>query len=217
MEILLERVTKTRGAFRLGPIDLRVGSGEYAVLVGPNGAGKTTLLYLIAGFLPPDGGAIRLDGEDAATRPPERREMAFVFSEPALFPHLTAAENVAFQPRSGPLEPAAVHAALDLLGVGAVGSQYPGSLSSGQARRVEIARALASQPQALLLDEPYASIDPEDRRSIAEAVKALAADRGVTVLHVSHLEETAALGDAVLHLRHGGLERRTETTPAGRA
>lgn len=208
MEIVLERVTKTRGAFRLGPIDLRVGSGEYAVLVGPNGAGKTTLLYLIAGFLAPDGGAIRLDGSDVATRPPERRDMAFIFSEPALFPHLTASQNVAFQPRSGPLDPAAIDSSLDLLGVRDVGPQYPGSLSSGQARRVEMARALASRPRALLLDEPYASIDPEDRGPITEAVKGLAAERGMTVLHVSHLEETAALGDTVLHLRHGGLERR---------
>ncbi len=205
MEIRLEGVRKRRGAFELGPLDLTVPSGEYVVLAGPNGAGKTTLLYLVAGFLAPDAGAIRFDGTDVAAVPPERREATFVFSEPMLFPHLTVAQNVGFSPRRGPLA-ADVAGAMDLLGVAPLAEARPSELSTGQARRVEIARALASKPRALLLDEPYASIDATDRPAIATAVKALAAERKITVLHVSHHDEDLALADTLLHMRDGRLE-----------
>lgn len=206
MEIHLDGVTKHRGGFELGPLELRVPSGQYLVVSGPNGAGKTTLLYLVAGFLAPDAGAIHFDGSDVTSEPPERREAAFVFTEPMLFSHLTVAENVGFSPRHGPLASADIEAALDLLGVGSIASLRPSELSTGQARRVEIARALASKPRILLLDEPYASIDAADRPGIAAAVKALAAERKMTVLHVSHHDEDIALGDAVLRLHDGRIE-----------
>ena len=206
MEIRFDGVRKRRGGFELGPLDLRVGSGEYLVLVGPNGAGKTTLLYLVAGFLSPDAGTLRFDGEDVGLKPPEQRAAAFVFSEPMLFPHLTVAENVGFPRRHGAVPREDVDAALELLGVRALASMWPDQLSTGQARRVEIARALVSKPRVLLLDEPYASIGPADRPGIAASVKALAAERGMTVLHVSHQEETLALGDVVARLRNGRME-----------
>lgn len=203
MEIRFEGVRKRRGEFELGPLELRIASGEYLVLVGPNGAGKTTLLYLIAGFLFPDAGTIRFDHRDVTDRPPEHREAAFVFSEPMLFPHLSVAENVAFSRRPGPLGEAGVTSALELMGVRSLASRRPTELSTGQSRRVEIARALASGPRVLLLDEPYAAIDAEDRPSIAASVKALAAERKVTVVHVSHHDEDVALGNRVLELRDG--------------
>jgi len=206
MEIRFDGVRKRRGGFELGPLDLRVPPGEYRVLVGPNGAGKTTLLYLVAGFLTPDAGTVRFDAADVTAAPPERRQAAFVFSEPMLFPHLTVAENVAFSPRHGPLSPEDVDSALDLLGARPLATLRPAELSTGQARRAEIARAIASKPRILLLDEPYASIDPGDRQAIAAAVKALAAERRITVLHVSHHDEDVALGDAVLRLRDGRIE-----------
>lgn len=206
MDILLRGVTKHRGGFVLGPLDQHVGSGEYLVLVGPNGAGKTTLLYLLAGFLSPDSGSIRFDGEDVTALPPERRRAAFVFSEPMLFPHLTVAENVGFPARDGAANPVDVESALELVGARSLAAERPGHLSTGQARRVEIARAVASRPDVLLLDEPYASIDADDRAAIATSVKAIAAERKITVLHVSHLEEDAALGDLVLRLRGGRID-----------
>lgn len=206
MEIRFDRVRKRRGGFELGPLDLRVGSGEYLVLVGPNGAGKTTLLYVVAGFLSPDAGTLRFDGEDVGSRPPEKRAAAFVFAEPMLFPHLTVAQNVAFPRRHGDVPQEEVDEALDLLGIRPLAEMRPAHLSTGQARRAEMARALASRPRVLLLDEPYASIDPADRPGIAASVKALAAERGVTVLHVSHQEEAASLGDAVVRLRDGRIE-----------
>ncbi len=206
MEIRFDGVTKRRGAFELGPLDLRVGSGAYLVLVGPNGAGKTTLLYLVAGFLTPDAGTLRFDGEDVGARPPEQRAAAFVFAEPMLFPHLTVAQNVGFPRRHGTVSAREVDAALDLLGVRALAAMRPAQLSTGQARRVEIARALVSKPRVLLLDEPYASIDAADRSTIATSVKALAAEHGMTVLHVSHQEESTSLGDAVVRLRGGRIE-----------
>lgn len=206
MEIRFDGVSKRRGRFELGPLDLRVPSGQYLVLAGPNGAGKTTLLYLVAGFLAPDAGTLRIDGEDVIARPPEARDAAFVFSDPMLFPHLTVAENVGFSRRRAPLSEGDVNAALDLMGVRSLAGSRPAELSTGQTRRVEIARALASKPRALLLDEPYAAIDAEDRPRIAAAVKRLAAERKVTVLHVSHHEEDIALGDAVVRLRGGRIE-----------
>ncbi len=206
MEIQLDGVIKHRGGFEFGPLELRVPSTQYLVVAGPNGAGKTTLLYLIAGFLTPDAGTLRFDGSDVTSEPPEQREAAFVFTEPMLFSHLTVAENVGFSPRHGALPSPDIEAALDLLGVGSLASLRPSELSSGQARRVEIARALASKPRILLLDEPYASIDAADRPGIAAAVKALAAERKMTVLHVSHHDEDLALGDAILRLRDGRIE-----------
>ncbi len=206
MDIHFDGVRKRRGAFELGPLDLRVASGEYLVLVGPNGAGKTTLLYLVAGFLSPDAGRLRLDGEDAGPKPPEAREAAFVFAEPMLFPHLTVAENVGFPRRHGSVPGEEIDAALDLLGIRSLAGRRPGQLSTGQSRRAEIARALVSRPRVLLLDEPYASIDVADRGAIASSVRAIAAERGITVLHVSHQEESVALGDAVVRLRGGRIE-----------
>ncbi len=212
MEIRLEGVTKRRGGFELGPLDLLVPSGQYLVLSGPNGAGKTTLLYLIAGFLPPDAGVVRFDGADVTSEPPERRAAAFVFTEPMLFSHLTAAQNVGFSRKHGRLPAEEVQAALDILGVGSLAAARASELSTGQARRVEIARALASKPRVLLLDEPYAAIDAADRPGIAGAVKALAAERQMTVLHVSHHDEDLALGDAVLRLRRGRIDSETPIT-----
>ncbi len=206
MEIRFDAVRKRRGGFELGPLDLRVPSGEYLVLVGPNGAGKTTLLYLVAGFLSPDAGAVLFDGADGGALPPERRDAAFVFAEPMLFPHMTVAENVQYSPRHGPIPSEDVDAALDLLGVRPLAARRPAELSTGQSRRVEIARALASQPQVLLLDEPYAAIDAGDRPAVAAAVRRLAAERGITVLPVSHHEEDVAIADALLRLRDGHVE-----------
>lgn len=206
MEIRLDGLKKHRGGFEFGPLDLHVPSGQYLVLAGPNGAGKTTLLYLVAGFLAPDSGTVRFDGADVTSEPPERRETAFVFTEPMLFSHLSVADNVAFSPRHGRLDSTEVESALGLLGVTSLASMHPSQLSTGQARRVEIARALASKPRVLLLDEPYATIDATDRPGIAAAVKALAAERKMTVLHVSHHDEDLALGDTVLRLRDGRIE-----------
>ncbi len=206
MEIRFEGVRKRRGGFELGPLDLVVPSGRYAVLAGPNGAGKTTLLYLVAGFLSTDAGSVRFDGRDVTAIPPEAREAAFVFSEPMLFPHLTVAQNVGFSRRHGPVAPEDVDDALGLLGVAPLADLRPAELSTGQARRVEVARALASKPRVLLLDEPYAAIDAADRPLIAKAVKALAGERKITVLHVSHHDEDLALADILLHMRQGRLE-----------
>lgn len=206
MEIRFEGVRKHRGRFELGPLDLVVPTGRYVVLVGPNGAGKTTLLYLVAGFLSPDHGVVRFDGADVTHRPPETRGAAFVFSEPMLFPHLTVRENVGYSPRGGPRSSREVDSALDLVGAKALAEERPAELSTGQARRVEIARVLASHPDILLLDEPYASIDTEDRAAIAASVKTITAERKITVLHVSHQEEDTSLGDAVLRLRDGRLQ-----------
>lgn len=206
MEIQLEGLMKRRGGFELGPLDLRIPSGQYLVVSGPNGAGKTTLLCLVAGFLTPDRGTLRFDGVEVTAEPPERREAAFVFTEPMLFPHMTAAQNVGFSRRHGRLSVEQIQAALDLLGAGSLAGVHASELSTGQARRVEIARAVAARPRVLFLDEPYAAIDAADRPGIAGAVKALAAERKITVLHVSHHDEDLALGDAVLRLRGGRIE-----------
>ncbi len=205
MRIKARGLVVRRGTFTLGPLDLSVASGEYLVVMGPNASGKTTLLYALAGFLEPDEGAIEFGGRDTAETPPEGRDLAFVFAEPALFPTMTVAENVGFARRFRATAGRSTADALDLLGIRALADERPGSLSTGQGRRVEIARALASRPRVLLLDEPYAAIHPGERGVLASRIKESLRSQGTTVVHVTHLSEDQGLGDRTVVLDAGRL------------
>ena len=203
MRISVDGLVVTRGSFTLGPLSLSVESRECLVIMGPNASGKTTLLYALAGFLDPDEGRVEFDGRDATATPPEGRDLAFVFAEPALFPTMTVAENVAFSPRNGGPSDATVTGVMALLGIESLANLRPATLSTGQARRVELARALASHPRLLLLDEPYAAIHPADRRVLASKVRDFARAEGMTIVHVTHLSEDQDLGDRRLILEGG--------------
>ena len=144
-------------------IDLTVAQGEFVTLLGPSGCGKTTTLNMIAGFVPPDAGSIRLQGRPVESLPPFRRDLGLVFQDYALFPHMTAAENVGFglRMRRLPREETVrrVAEALDLVQMSGLGERRPSQLSGGQRQRVALARALVIRPAMLLLDEPLSNLD----------------------------------------------------------
>ena len=186
--------------------DLCVERGEFLALLGPSGCGKTTLLRLIAGFERPDGGAIAIDGKPVTGGmwiPPERRHVGMVFQDYALFPHLTVSDNVGFGlPRGG--RAARVAAALDLVGLAALGERYPAELSGGQQQRVALARALAPRPAVVLLDEPWSNIDPLMRASMRAELCEILRAADVTVVLVTHeREEAFSLADRIALMQDG--------------
>ncbi len=188
------------------------------ILFGPSGAGKSTLLSIVAGLVHPTEGLVRLGGEtwfDASARvawPPERRRVAYVFQSLALFPHMTAAENVAFGidravPRSERDERA--HASLSRFRVGHLAGRRPKTFSGGEAQRVALARAFAMSPRIVLLDEPFSSLDAELRYEFVAEVRAASRDLGVPVLHVTHdRAEARVLGDQVVCMSQGRVVAR---------
>lgn len=170
--------------------DFAVAPGEFVMVLGPSGAGKSTLLNLIAGFDRPMEGRIVLAGDDVTHLAPAERPVTTLFQEGNLFPHLTAAQNVGLGLHPGlrltPGQRHAVDTALDRMGLAGMGSRLPGTLSGGERQRVALARSLVRNRPILLLDEPFAALDPGRRKEMTDLVGGLAADRGLTVLMVSH-------------------------------
>jgi len=170
---------------------LTVGPGETVALLGPNGSGKSTLLAVAAGLLRPDAGRVELSGRpltDVPTGsfvPPHRRRIALLAQEPLLFPHLTVLDNVAFGPRSAGASRAESRARathwLDEVGVADLADRKPGQLSGGQAQRVAVARALAAEPELLLLDEPMAALDVAVTPALRQVLKRVLAGRSAVI------------------------------------
>ena len=164
-------------------VDLGVKRGEFVSLLGPSGCGKTTLLRIVAGLLAPDGGTVRLDGEDITARPPHRRDVGVVFQNYALFPHLTVAENVAFglKARRAPRDRNRRRrwSAFSIWCICATSPTAPSkALSGGQQQRVAVARALAVRPKLLLLDEPFCALDRKLRETMQIELKRLLRELG---------------------------------------
>ena len=170
-------------------VSLTVNGGEFVSLLGPSGCGKTTLLRLIAGFLRPGGGRILCDDRDITTQAPYERRFGVVFQNYALFPHMTAAENVGYGlkvakvPRSE--RGARVSRVLDKVGLGNVGDRYPAQLSGGMQQRVALARALVIEPAILLLDEPLSALDKNMREEMQVELRLLQQNLGVTTVFVN--------------------------------
>lgn len=185
--------------------------GEFFSLLGPSGCGKTTTLRMVAGFEEPTAGDIFLDGASVTGVPPYRRSVSTVFQSYALFPHLTASENVAFGlARSGKWTKTEMREKVDrVLGtVQLVGkeSRYPRELSGGEKQRVALARALVLEPQVLLLDEPLSALDPQIRKQIRQDLKELQKRVGITFLFITHdQEEAMAVSDRMAVMRGGKL------------
>lgn len=196
------------GTMVLRDLDLTVAGGTLTALVGPSGAGKTTLLRAIAGLERVAAGTIELDGRDLAAVPSHRRRLAVVFQEPRLFPNLTVGDNVAFPLRmSGvarrPRRRVAA-ALLDEVGLAGVTDRDPRGLSGGEQQRTALARALAGDPQLLLLDEPLSAVDPNRRSDLRQLMARVQRDRGVTTLYVTHdRTEAAELADDLALLLEG--------------
>ncbi|RMD78569.1 MAG: ABC transporter ATP-binding protein, partial [Gammaproteobacteria bacterium] len=213
-ELALEGLGKVfpDGTAALRGVDLAVGEGELLVLVGPSGCGKSTLLRLVAGLERPSAGRVRIGGRDVTTLPPQRRDVAMVFQNYALYPHLSVAGNLAFPlrmrgvPRAQRRRRVAEVAAL--LGLEGLLERRPGELSGGQRQRVAMGRALVRRPQVLLLDEPLSNLDARLRVQLRAELAALQRRTGVTTLHVTHDQaEAMTLGHRVAVLRAGRLEQ----------
>jgi iron(III) transport system ATP-binding protein len=186
----------------LRSVDLTVAPGTTLALLGPSGCGKTTLLRCIAGLERPDAGAIAVGGRalvgPGAFVPPEKRRVGMVFQDPALFPHMSVARNVAYGLPRGEDRGERVRAALALVDLPGFGDRSPSTLSGGQQQRVALARALATRPSVLLLDEPFSALDAPLRVALRLEVRRLLADLGATAVFVTHDQEEAFLvGDEV--------------------
>ena len=211
----LTGVSKHFGRTRaLDDVSLEVGTGQLLALVGPSGCGKSTLLRIVAGLLGADAGEVRLGGEvvDDGRRmvPPERRRIGLVFQEHALFPHLTVARNVGFglRGRNRGSNQARVDEVLDLVGLRPLRDRYPHELSGGERQRVALARALGPEPDLLLLDEPFASLDPNLRAQIRLDVVSVLHRTGTPAVFVTHDQgEALAVGDLVAVMRAGRIEQ----------
>jgi molybdate/tungstate transport system ATP-binding protein len=201
------------GAFALRDISLRIGKGEYWVVLGPSGCGKSVLLQTIAGFHAPSRGHIKIDGTDITGLEPERRKMGLVFQQAALFPHKSVFENIAYGLRARKVSKSdadrRVWELVDRLGLGAIVSRPVPTLSGGEAQRVAVARALAIRPDLLLLDEPMSALDHNTRLELQAELARLHRELGLTTLHVTHSrEEAAALGDHVAIMLGGRIVQR---------
>ena len=192
--------------FDLGPIDLELDSGEAVAVVGRSGAGKTTLLRTIAGLLPATGGEVRRDGVDLAATPPERRGIGYVPQGFGLLPFRTVRENVAYplRLRGRPDAGTRADALLERFGLRALAHRRPPSLSAGEAQKVALARALASEPRLLLWDEPAHALDVEARDELAAVFREVSHRDGVPLLVVTHDPTLAfSLADRFLLLGRG--------------
>src|SRR5581483_4645609 len=189
-------------------IDLTIRRGELMVCIGPSGCGKTTLLRLIAGFLKPDRGVIRLNGEDVSTLPTRARECGIVFQAYALFPHMRVWENVAYalRVRGQPVEERhrRAHAMLELVGLAELEDRLPAQLSGGQQQRVALARALVFNPRALLLDEPLSALDAATRVAMRDEVRRIQREQNIASLLITHdQDEALSLADRIAVMKAG--------------
>jgi len=195
-EVELEKVGKRYGEqWVVRDIDLHIQRGEFFTLLGPSGCGKTTLLRMIAGFVEPDAGLVRLDGQVVNQVPPWRREIGMVFQSYALWPHLTVFENVAFGLRERKVPRAEINqrvtSALEQVELQGTEARRPSQLSGGQQQRVALARTLVIQPRVLLLDEPLSNLDAKLRIEMRLELLKLQRDLGLTTIYVTHDQEEA--------------------------
>jgi sulfate/thiosulfate transport system ATP-binding protein len=213
MSIHVRRVSKRFGDFvAVDDVSLEVESGSLTALLGPSGSGKSTLLRIIAGLETPDEGQILLSGTDATPLKPQKRNVGFVFQHYAAFKHMTVRENIAFglkvrkRPRVEIRE--RVDELLNLVQLDSFGERYPAQLSGGQRQRMGLARALAPEPQVLLLDEPFGALDARVRAELRDWLRQLHDVVHVTTVFVTHdQEEAMEISDQIAVISHGHLEQ----------
>jgi sulfate transport system ATP-binding protein len=213
MSILVRNISKRFGDFvALDDVSLDVESGALTALLGPSGSGKSTLLRIIAGLETADAGEILLAGKDATALAPQKRNVGFVFQHYAAFKHMTVWDNVAFglKVRKRPKTEIAerVDELLNLVQLQNFGHRYPAQLSGGQRQRMGLARALAPEPQVLLLDEPFGALDARVRAELREWLRQLHDVVHVTTVFVTHdQDEAMEISDQIAVINHGRLEQ----------
>lgn len=193
-------------------IDLDIYSGEFLTLLGPSGCGKTTTLRLIAGFETPSSGRILLDDKDISPQPANKRDMALVFQNYALFPHMSVFDNVAYGLQTRRMGHTAlrqkVQEALNMMGLDNLGDRRPNQLSGGQQQRVALARSLVTEPRILLFDEPLSNLDAKLRVQMRGEIHRLQRKLGITSVYVTHDQiEAMALSDRVVVMNGGKIEQ----------
>jgi len=211
--LALDKLTKHFGSHvAVDCLSLEVEKGEFVSLLGPSGCGKTTTLQMIAGFVEPSGGEIRLAGRDLLAVKPARRGLGIVFQSYALFPHMTVAENVSFGLEMQGVATAErtkrVAETLALVGLATFAGRFPRQLSGGQQQRVALARALVIRPQILLLDEPLSNLDAKLREEMQIELRQIQRSVGTTTILVTHDQgEAMALSDRIVVMNHGRAEQ----------
>ncbi len=196
MGISVEGANKSFGDFQaLDDVSIEVPDGSLTALLGPSGSGKSTLLRAIAGLETLDAGSVLIDGEDVSKKPTQKREVGFVFQHYAAFKHMTVFENVGFGLKIRKWDKAKisdrVHELLQLVQLDGLADRYPSQLSGGQRQRMALARALAVEPQVLLLDEPFGALDAKVRKDLRAWLRNLHDEMHVTTLVVTHDQEEA--------------------------
>ncbi|RVJ13593.1 ABC transporter ATP-binding protein [Sinorhizobium medicae] len=196
--------------------------GRFLTILGPSGSGKTTLLRMIAGFDRPTSGEIFINGQPVSAVPPHKRAIGMVFQKLALFPHMTAAENVAFplkmRRHDARTIPEKVERYLDLVRLGGYGDRRINELSGGQQQRVAIARALVFEPDLLLLDEPLAALDRKLREEMQLEFRRIQKELGVTTINVTHDQrEALVVSDEIIVMNGGAIQQKARPVDAYRA
>ena len=223
----IDRLVKRYGDFfAVKDVSLSVADGEFLVLLGPSGCGKTTTLRMVAGFIEPTAGEVKLGGSNVTLLPPWKRNAGMVFQSYALFPHLTVAQNVAFGLEMRKLPKVEVdkrvEEALALVRLAGFGARLPRQLSGGQQQRVALARALAIRPDVLLLDEPLSNLDAKLRQEVRVEIRELQKQLGLTTVMVTHdQEEALTMADRLVVMNEGavhqvGTQRDLYERPADR-
>jgi sulfate/thiosulfate transport system ATP-binding protein len=213
MAIEVRNVSKLFGAFQaLDDVSVDVASGSLTALLGPSGSGKSTLLRVIAGLEQPDAGEVYISGQEATTVSPQKRGVGFVFQHYAAFKHLTVWNNVAFglkiRKRPKPEIEQRVSELLDLVQLSGLAKRYPAQLSGGQRQRMALARALAVDPNVLLLDEPFGALDARVRKELRAWLRRLHDEVHVTTIFVTHdQEEAMEIADQIVLMNQGKVEQ----------
>ena len=211
--LVLRGLRKSFGtAVAVDGVDLEVRRGEFVTLLGPSGSGKTTTLRMVAGFTAPSGGSIEIDGTDMTRVPPHRRDVGMVFQNYALFPHMTAAQNIGFplqmRRTSRPEIRRRVAEAMALVKLADYGDRYPRELSGGQQQRIALARAVVFEPRLLLMDEPLGALDRKLREALQLEILHVSRQLGATVLYVTHdQEEALVMSDRIAIFSAGRIEQ----------
>ncbi|MBU2531991.1 MAG: ABC transporter ATP-binding protein [Alphaproteobacteria bacterium] len=209
----LSGITKRYGEVTaVDEVSLTIEDGEFVTLLGPSGCGKTTILRMIAGFIAPDAGTLRIGGAEARHIPVNKRRTAMCFQSYALFPHMSVRENIRFglrmQRLPKPEQEARIAAVTDMVGLTGLEARRPAELSGGQQQRVALARAVATHPDVLLFDEPLSNLDAKLREHVRVEIRDLQRRLGITSVYVTHDQaEALMISDRIVVMNNGRIEQ----------